>query len=233
MTWAGRFLLLGPVARAFRPGRKLDESPVLAGPQGCGKSTALRKLLPPEHPEWFADGLHLASDPKTRAEALLGRVIVEASEMAGATRADLESLKAFLTRTDDGSVRLAYRRNPETMQRRCIIAGTTNSSESLPNDVTGNRRFVVVDVATGPDGVEGLRSYLDTNRAQLVGRGAGRARGRVRPDPPTGRARTRASGSERTAPPIRLPDRGRGSLAQATNGRTTKGADGGCRRRDP
>ena len=74
--------------------------------------------------------LHLASEPKARAEALLGRVLVECSEMAGSGRADLESLKAFLTRTDDGSVRLAYRRNPETMLRRCIIAGTTNSSES-------------------------------------------------------------------------------------------------------
>ena len=166
-TWVSRFLLLGPIARAFRPGRKLDESPVLAGPQGCGKSTALRKLLPDSEPDWFADGLHLAAEPKTRAEALLGRVIIEASEMAGATRADLESLKAFLTRTDDGSVRLAYRRNPETMLRRCIIVGTTNADSSLPNDVTGNRRFVVIDVAAGPDGVEGLRSYLDTNRAQL------------------------------------------------------------------
>ena len=166
-TWVSRFLLLGPVARAFQPGRKLDESPVLAGPQACGKSTALRMLLPEDQPDWFADGLHLAAEEKKRAEALLGRVIVEASEMAGSNRADLESLKAFLTRTDDGSVRLAYRRNPERMLRRCIIVGTTNSSESLPNDVTGNRRFVVVDVEAGPDGVDGLRRYLDTNRAQL------------------------------------------------------------------
>ena len=167
VAWVSRFLLLGAVARTFRPGRKLDESPVLCGPQGCGKSTVLRKLLPDSNPEWFADGLHLAFDPKARAEALLGRVIVEASEMAGATRADLESLKAFLTRTDDGSVRLAYRRNPETMLRRCIIVGTTNASESLPNDITGNRRFVAIDVEAGPDGVGGLRSYLEINRDQL------------------------------------------------------------------
>ena len=167
VTWVSRFLLLGPVARAYRPGRKLDESVVLAGPQGCGKSTALHKLLPDSEPEWFADGLHLAAEPKTRAEALLGRVIVECSEMAGSSRADLESLKAFLTRTDDGVVRLAYRRNPETMRRRCVIAGTTNSSESLPNDFSGNRRFVVIDVAAGPDGTAGLRQYLDANRNQL------------------------------------------------------------------
>ena len=103
--WAGRFVFLGPVARAYKPGTKLDEMPVLIGPQGCGKSTALRLALPPDRPEWFADGLHLAADPRSRAEALQGRVIVEAAEMAGSTRAELEGLKAFLSRTDDGAVR--------------------------------------------------------------------------------------------------------------------------------
>lgn len=148
--WASRFLLLGPIWRAFEPGTKLDEMPVLIGPQGCGKSTCLRLLLPPEHPEWFADGLHLAAHAKERAESLLGRVIVEAAEMAGSNRAELESLKSFLSRTDDGAVRLAYRRNPETMLRRCVIAGTANGAV-LPNDPTGNRRFVAIQV--GPNTV--------------------------------------------------------------------------------
>ena len=103
----------------------------MIGAQGVGKSTALRCLLPPEHPEWFSDGLRLSADDKVRAEALQGRVIVEAAEMAGSTRAERESLKAFLSRTDDGSVRLAFRRNPETLLRRCVIAGTSNES-ALP-----------------------------------------------------------------------------------------------------
>ena len=46
--------------------------------------------------------------------------------MAGSMRAELESLKSFLTRTDDGAVRLAYRRNRETTPRRCTIVGTAN-----------------------------------------------------------------------------------------------------------
>ena len=165
--WAGRFVFLGPVARAYKPGTKLDEMPVLIGPQGCGKSTALRLALPPDRPEWFADGLHLAADPRSRAEALQGRVIVEAAEMAGSTRAELEGLKAFLSRTDDGVVRLAYRRNPETMLRRCCIVGTTNDPHCLPNDPTGNRRFVPVQVAARPGAVEALRRYLDEHRGQL------------------------------------------------------------------
>ena len=166
-TWAARFLLLGAVSRAYEPGKKLDETPVLVGAQGIGKSTALRMLFPPSAwgSRWFADGLHLASDPKTRAEAMQGRVLVEASEMSGSTRADLEMLKAFLSRTDDGTVRLAYRRNPESSPRRAIICGTSNSSESLPNDSTGNRRFVVVELEGGNP--TRVREYLTANRGQM------------------------------------------------------------------
>ena len=165
--WAGDFVFLGPVMRAYQPGAKLDEMPVLIGPQGCGKSTAFQWTVPHDRPEWFADGLHLAADSKTRAEALQGRVIVEASEMAGSTRAELESLKAFLSRTDDGGVRLAYRANPEPLPRRCIIVGTTNLSNPLPNDPTGNRRFVAVNVRPGSEGAAGVRDYLDEHREQL------------------------------------------------------------------
>lgn len=165
VSWAARFVFLGAVTRAYRPGAKLDEMPVFIGPQGIGKSTALRLALPPERPEWFADGLHLASGPKERAEALQGRVIVEVAEMAGSTRADLESLKSFLSRTDDGAVRLAYRHNPETMLRRCIIVGTTNAREPLPNDPSGNRRFVPVVLVRGDAGR--AADYMRQNRSQL------------------------------------------------------------------
>ena len=166
-AWASRSLLLGAVWRTFAPGTKLDEMVVLIGAQGVGKSTALRCVLPPEHPEWFSDGLRLSADDKVRAEALQGRVIVEAAEMAGSTRAERESLKAFLSRTDDGSVRLAFRRNPETLLRRCVMAGTSNDPHCLPADPAGNRRFVVLTVRKGPDGAAGVRMYLKEFRDQL------------------------------------------------------------------
>ena len=120
VAWAARFVFLGAAWRAFEPGTKLDEMPVLVGSQGIGKSTALRLALPPEQPDLFADGLHLAAPNKDRAEALQGRVIVEVAEMAGTNRAELESLKAFLSRVDDGTVRLAYRHNPESSPRRAV-----------------------------------------------------------------------------------------------------------------
>ena len=110
------------------------------------------------------DGLHLAADPKVRAEALLGRVVVEAGEMAGSNRADLESLKAFVSRQDDGGIRLAFRRNPEPAPRRCIIVGTSNRLDVLPNDPTGNRRFVPITLQPATQAVE---DYMDEHRDQL------------------------------------------------------------------
>ena len=177
-TWAAQFIVLGPIQRAYQPGCKLDEMPVLVGKQDIGKSALLRSALPwPHQSEWFADGLNLSSDPKTRAESLQGRVIVECGEMAGSNRAELESLKSFITRQDDGSVRLSYRRDPETTLRRCIIVGTTNRRDSLPNDPSGNRRFVPVDLPTSTGPIE---PYMEANHVQLWAEALNRYRGGVR-----------------------------------------------------
>ena len=138
VAWVGRFLVMGAVWRTLHPGAKLDETPVV-GPQGVGKSTLLQYLLPPDATDWFADGLNCLSTDKEFAEALAGRVIVELSEMRGRSLADIDALKARLTRTNDGYHRGAYARHAETQLRRAIIVGTTNSMAALPNDVTGNR----------------------------------------------------------------------------------------------
>ena len=84
--------------------------------------------------------------------------------MAGATRADLESLKSFISRQDDGGIRLAFRRNPEDAPRRCIIVGTSNRHDVLPNDPTGNRRFIPVVLHRPSQAVE---EYMSIHRAQL------------------------------------------------------------------
>ena len=72
VKWVGQFLFLGPVHRAFSPGAKLDEMPV---PRRGAKHREVRLVVEsvsPEHSGWMNDGLHLAADPKVRAEALLG-----------------------------------------------------------------------------------------------------------------------------------------------------------------
>ena len=169
-------------------------TPVLIGAQGIGKSTFLRRLVPEDAHTWFSDGLTLTSTDREVAETLAGRVIVEVSEMVGLRRAEIERLKTMLSRTNDGYHRSAYARHAETRLRRCVIVGTTNSRECLPNDETGNRRFVAVEIEDGDPGR--VRSYLDANLEQLWAEGLARCRAGEHPRLPDAYKRIQAKHNE-------------------------------------
>lgn len=165
IKWAARSILMVAVWRALEPGKKHDTIPVLIGPQGCGKSTSIAMLFPARHSEeWFTDSLTLGGDSKRRLEAIQGAVIVEISEMTGATTAQIEHLRSFLSRTVDKE-RLAYRHNPEGVPRMCSMVGTANGTAVLPNDPTGNRRFVSIRITEGSPTT--IRNWLNANREQL------------------------------------------------------------------
>ena len=66
--WASLFMFLGVVQRTFEPGCKLDEIPVLIGPQGIGKSALPRNAVPPDIPDLYGDG-----PPVGRAQQGTGR----------------------------------------------------------------------------------------------------------------------------------------------------------------
>ena len=159
--WAARFLFLGAVQRTFEPGCKLDEIPIFLGDQGVGKSTLLRNILPPFADAWFGDGLRWDARQEKQVDAVLGKVIVEVSEMAGRSRADIESIKTFISRRNDNTSRRPYAKHTEEQPRRFILAGTTNNRSDLPNDPSGNRRFVPVELGSPNISVE---SYLDEVR---------------------------------------------------------------------
>ena len=161
--WASTYLCLGAVQRAFEPGCLLREIPILISPQRAGKSSLLSNLLPPEHPDWFSDSISMADPTQKRVESMLGRVIVELSELTGFARAELESLKSFISRRDDGATRLAYRRDPEVALRRSILVGTSNDVECLPNDPSGNTRFVPIQCGAGSH----VEPFLAKHRLQL------------------------------------------------------------------
>jgi hypothetical protein len=134
----GALMLIAAVHRVRQPGCKFDEMVVLENEeQGTDKSTALATLVGPE--EWFSDDLPLNIEGKRVIESLRGRWILEAAELSGMRRADIEHLKAFLSRQVDRA-RLAYGRIVSEVPRQCVIVGTTNSLEYL-RDTTGNRRF--------------------------------------------------------------------------------------------
>ena len=185
--WAGRATLMAAVARALHPGLKIDECPTLIGTQGQGKSTLYRASFPDSgewqgrRDEWFSDGLDFSvTRTKEMQEALQGRVIVEAPDIAGADIRKLDRLKAFLTSVDDGSARKAFRRDPEVQRRRAAIYATSNSDRPLPNDETGNRRFVVVRLTRGCN----VERLMDDCRDQLWAEAFARVDSGERPNLP-------------------------------------------------
>ena len=165
--WASLFMFLGVVQRTFEPGCKLDEIPVLIGPQGIGKSALPRNAVPPDIPDLYGDGLRWDAPSKEQVEAVLGRAIVEVSEMGERRKADIEHIKSFVTRQNDGHVRLAYARCPESLPSRFILVATTNDESDLPNDPTGNRRFVPIVLREGTN----VEAWMAEERA-TVGRSA-------------------------------------------------------------
>ncbi len=132
-----RKTLVAAIARVFNPGCKFDTVLILNGPQGTGKSTLFAKLAG----DWFSDALTLTDmRDKTGAEKLQGYWIIELGELAGMPKMDVESVKGFLSRTDD-KFRPSYGRVVENHPRQCIIVGTTNAEQGFLRDATGNRRF--------------------------------------------------------------------------------------------
>ncbi len=129
--------LVAAVARIFDPGCKYDTMPILVGDQGIGKSTIIAKL----GGEWFSDSFnfHMLNKPKQAEEQLQGAWLMEIGEMTGMNKADLESAKSFLSRTED-RYRIAYGKRLAYFPRQSTFWGSANNDRPL-RDTTGGRRF--------------------------------------------------------------------------------------------
>jgi len=136
--------LLAAVRRIRLPGVKFDELLVLESKQGTGKSSALRKLCAVD--EWFSDDVPLGVDAKLVIERTAGKWIIEAAELHGNRGRETETVKAFLSRAEDGPVRLAYGRLSVSYARQFVLIGTTNHRSSYLKDWTGGRRFWPVTI---------------------------------------------------------------------------------------
>lgn len=134
--------LCAAYCRVYHPGIKFDSMIVLNGAQGIGKSTLIAKL----GGEWYSDSLNLSDmNDKTAAEKLQGYWIMEIGELAGMRKADLDKVKAFISRQDD-KYRASFGRRVTPHPRQCVFFGTTNSQNGYLRDITGNRRYWNVKV---------------------------------------------------------------------------------------
>ncbi len=133
---AGAKMLIAAVRRIRKPGVKWDHTPVLEGPQGIGKSSALRLLF---GGEWFSDSLPPDVSSKDAALGLCGVWCLELAELQQLIRSESSTVKAYLSRQVD-RFRPPYGKFVVERPRHSVLVGTTNDEEWL-SDTTGNRRY--------------------------------------------------------------------------------------------
>ncbi|MEO9196306.1 MAG: virulence-associated E family protein, partial [Polyangia bacterium] len=154
--------MISLVARALRPGCKVDSVLILEGDQGAGKSSVLEALI---GSTWFLD-TSLQLGDKDTMQAIAGAWLVELGELASLRRAESEKIKQFITSKTD-KFRAPYGRTTEESPRRCVFVGTTNPDGSgYFTDVTGNRRYW--PVAVGKVDVAGVARDRDQLLAEAV-----------------------------------------------------------------
>lgn len=136
-----RYLWTALAGRVLVPGCKADMVPILVGMQGLGKSTAISALVPSM--DFFAEVSFSESDDNL-ARKMRGKLVAEIGELKGLHSRDMETVKAFVTRTHEKWVP-KYQEFETTFPRRLVFIGTTNKDQFLADD-TGNRRWLPVHV---------------------------------------------------------------------------------------
>lgn len=131
---AGRYFLIGAVARVMAAPVKMDNVLILEGLQGEGKSTAAEILFG----EWFSDSPIPIGD-KDAYQVIQGKWGVELGELDSFNKAESTSAKNFFSSKTD-RYRPSYGHTAQDFPRQCVFIGSTNQQEYL-KDYTGNRRY--------------------------------------------------------------------------------------------
>lgn len=131
--------------RVLQPGVKADMVPIAVGDQGARKTSAVAAISP--SPAYHGE-LDLGKDDDTLARDIRGKLVMEIGELKGINRKEIEHLKAFLSRREEKWVQ-KYKEYQSTYARRCVFFATTNDEEALPQDTTGNRRWLPFALRAG------------------------------------------------------------------------------------
>ncbi|MDO8874480.1 MAG: virulence-associated E family protein [Pseudolabrys sp.] len=138
----GLMPFVAAVRRVREPGAKYDEMLVTESSQGKNKSTAFEIMA--VRKEWFTDSFPLNADNRETLEHVQGKLFIECAELQGLRKAEIEHVKALLSRTVDRG-RMVWGRFQTEWPRQFVFIGTSNGRNYL-KDETGNRRFWPVAV---------------------------------------------------------------------------------------
>ena len=114
---------------------------VLQGPQGCGKTSFIKAIIPPK---FLKTGLDLNPSETDSIRKCIKYWVVELGELDSTMKSDQAKLKAFITESID-EYRIPYSISPVRYNRTTSFFGTVNKSNFL-KDETGDRRYWVIPI---------------------------------------------------------------------------------------
>jgi len=122
--------------------------PTLIGPQGCGKTTFLRRLLPQHLRQYYLDHMNL-SNKFDKEMALTNNLLVNLDELEAIRPSQHAALKQTLSKSKVNG-RPIYGCAQEDRPRFASFVATTNNPHPL-TDATGSRRYICIQIPQGQD----------------------------------------------------------------------------------
>ncbi len=167
-TW---FLSMVAHWKQMDPKHGNSTSPVLTGPQGCGKSSFCIGLLPPELHLFYTDSIDFAR--KRDVELALHRfALINLDEFDQIDNKHQSYFKNVIQKSAVNT-RKAYQTCIERLQCYASFIATSNHTDLL-SDLSGSRRFIVVKI-TGP-----IDHEQPVDHAQLYAQAVAELRGKAR-----------------------------------------------------
>ena len=120
--------------------------PTLIGPQGCGKTTFVRRLLPVQLRQYYLDHLNLGNK-FDKEMALTNNLFVNLDEFDAIRPRQHSALKQTLSKSKVNG-RPIFGRVQADRPRYASFVATTNNRHPL-TDVTGSRRYICLTIPSG------------------------------------------------------------------------------------
>ena len=120
--------------------------PTLIGSQGCGKTTFVRRLLPPQLRQYYLDHLNL-SNKFDKEMALTNNLLVNLDELEAIRPSQHAALKQTLSKSKVNG-RPIFGRAQVDRPRFASFVATTNNPHPL-TDPTGSRRYICLEIPEG------------------------------------------------------------------------------------